>query len=371
MAVLKLTISPLSYRFNSSEEPELRETLIDIEKATNISPIISPNDVCINHETGLTFQGYRYTDVAFNQICAAIAPGLFQVINDITGQWRMPEDELRYFSGELAIELFNKLVRFRFNKQLPLMQFVKNIKEKCIDGVVGGRYRYLGNGDFFNRTYLSLSNKEYKFHEALLYGRHLVIRYAARTTQYVIADELYTHGFHFANSEIGGKSVRGAITLIREKTSDCALGPYFGKEGGRVIHSGREFEKKLHSLLEEIIKRIPRYAEIIDGGKAICDKLIGFGGSDQMKVVKRLTTFLTRHRMTQVLAQRIISRTISRGRDDEDSNIDVLYEEMLEIAKGRSYYDLFVTIMREAYNLPIDQREKAEQLAYSILIGKL
>jgi hypothetical protein len=372
MAVLHITVDPNSYLFAGHELSDLKKVLLETDRHTLITPVANLTDLCLNEE-GKTGNGYAYTIGALNQLCGIVAPGLAQLVADVCGQWRKQNQDARIYSGQLAVEVLNRVIRLRFDRKLSNLQLVRNTKTKTIDGIVGAKYRYLSNSDFLERVDQECTNHGGKFIEACLYGRHFVIRYvnSKDPKPYTIVDEPYNFGYHFANSEIGGKSVRAATILVRCNTGHSALCPFASGTGGRVVHSGRDFEKRLHALMGHIIQKLPAKIALSAGGVLLEDKSLRLGDSDQEKRIRHLMQVLTRRRLTQQFARRVVSSAASKGRYDEDGLVDALPMGQRETLEGRTGYDLFVALIREAASLPIDQRETAEQVAYALLTGKI
>jgi hypothetical protein len=367
MSILSLSVRPDSYLFESHEYSGLTQALIENERATLVTPVSCLNDLLLT-EQGTTVNGFRYSDVALAQAGTYLAPGLTQSIYDISGQFRNPKVDKKFYSGELAVDVFNRLIKLRYDKQLCGLQLIKNVKTKTIDGLAGAKYRYMANSDFLDRAALPLKRLSAKFHLAFLYGRQLVIRHMLPSTTYNIAGEEYSAGLHFANAEIGGQSIRAAIMLIRNITGDSALGAFTGSAGGRVAHKGRDFEKKLHSLLDGMLRKLPPKKDVEEGGRLLdSNKLLL--DKDTAKRSRQLTTAMARKKLSMNFAKKVVSSTAARGKD-QTSFVDALPGEMTDVLASRSSYDLFTSLIREARTLPIDQREVAEQFAYSLLTGK-
>jgi hypothetical protein len=369
MSILHLTVSPESFQFEAHEERDLSAMLVEMDRATKVIPVVGPSDLFLQAEEGRTTSGYGYSDTALLQLCGLVAPGLAQLLGDLSGQWHKAGDDRRFFSGSLAVEILNRCLRLRFDRKLVGLQLVCNTKTKVIDGIVGAKYRYLANHDFLDRTTTSLQRMGSKFHGAFLYGRQLVSRYSQEKTSYTISGETYHAGFHFANSEIGGRSVRAAVLLVRALTGDCALGPFAGKDGGRVVHSGRDFEKRLHALLEGMVRKLPLPMELEKGERAL-ERKLGLGTELHAQKSRQLATTLTRKKLTLNFAKRVVSSAAARGRDETDSLVDALPGEGGLVLTERTGYDLFTALIREARRLPIDLREVAEQCAFALLTGK-
>jgi hypothetical protein len=372
MSTLELTVSPPSYLFTTEEKADLRKVLADMDKQTLITPVGGLSDLALNEE-GKAGGGYRYTLGAYTQLCGLVTPGLALLTLDVCGQWRKPGADTRLYSGNLAIDTLNRHLRLRFDRKLVGLQVVRNTKTKTIDGIVGSKYRYLSNSDFFARVDRECTDQGGKFFEACLYGRQFAIRYTSQHNlqPYDIAGDQYNFGFHFANSEIGGKSVRAATLLVRCSTGDSVLCPSASGNEGRVVHSGRDFEKRLHALVGQIIQMLPSREKLEEAGRMLDSKSLKLGGADHEKQVRSLGQMLVRRKLTQQFARRIVSSAASRGRSNEDALTDALPVDQRLVLGTRTAYDLFTALIRESRKLPIDQRETAEQVAYGLLTGKV
>lgn len=367
MSTGTLTTNPESYAFAADELPELNDMLAVTDRSTVISPVTAAADLCFT-ETGTLPGGYLYTGASFMQLCGLVSPGLSQLVQELSGQWRKVNDDIRLYSKELAIDVFNKIVRLRFDRVLSGMQLVRNTRAKTIDGIVGAKYRYLANSDFLSRVFRECVGFGATYASACLYGRQFVVRFVGTTQPVTIQGDTYHRGYHFANSEIGGQAVRAAMLLIKHGTNYSAMCP-FADGGGRVVHSGRDFEKRLHALVENIITQAPNHDDLSSSSKVL-SKSLGLGNSDHIKRLAQLSTILTRKGITQSLTQRILLSTAAQGSSDTDVTVDLAPSERVAIWQQRTGYDLFVALIRNAVRLPIEQREVVEQVAYNLLIGK-
>ncbi len=370
MGLLTITTRPDAFQFEAHEVNDLRDALIEANRTTLITPIGSIQDVMLNPDTGQTCSGFTYSDVAFLQISSLLSSGLASIVLDLSGQYRKPGEDKHFFSGAYAVELFNRVLRLRFDRRLAGMQLVKDTKRKVIDGVVSARYRYLSNIDFYELVTNTFARQAVHLLEACLYGRQLILRftYTGGLSYNVCGDE-YLPGFHFGNTEVGGRSVRTANVVIKRSGGYCALGPY--RDGGRVVHSGRSFDRRVNSILSNIVNKLPTRALIEDKGNSLQSKSLGLGGQNADPIVKHLTGTLARKRLTLGFSQRVVSSAASLGSGENDGLMDMMPDERKLVLESRTGYDLFVALIREARKLPIDQREVAEQVAYALLTGKI
>ncbi len=363
-----------SYRFTTMEESDLRDTVAEIDRHTVITSCMSVHDLLISSETGKTTNGYTYSSHALSQICGQVASGLANLIPDIGGRWRRIGEDKRAYSRDLATEIFNRVVKLRFERNLLGTQVIRNTKSKVIDGIAGAKYCYFPNHAFLMRVSDAMRSNKCGFHEAILHGRDLMIRFASNelSEDVMIAGEAYRCGYHFANSEIGGRSIKAAILLIRSETGHCALGPYAGSSGGRVIHMTRAFERRFNSLFDSVLNKMLPAVELMSLGEKLNSISLGFGGANHKKRLRAIAYDLYRRRVTQTFAKRAVLCAAGMGRDTQATAMSMLAEDREKVLESRTGYDLFTAIMREASLLPdMNQRELAEQVAYDLLLGKI
>src|SRR5260221_14634564 len=118
-----LAVSPKMYKFDPQQERSMLSFLEDRDRATLVLPIGSPNDLILTPDN-VTARGYRYTHLALNQLCRLMCTGLAQLLPDVAGVWRKLTDDSRDFSSSIALDIFNKLVRLRFERSLQSLQMV-------------------------------------------------------------------------------------------------------------------------------------------------------------------------------------------------------------------------------------------------------
>ncbi len=366
---MSLTVPFKSYHFASHEEASLHSMLREVDAHTVLVPISSPRtDLYLQEDTGRTANGYVYTDNSFAQMCSFVSPGLGILVNDISGQYRKAGEEKQFFSGELAIRMLNELIKLRYERKLGGLQIVRNTQDKTIDGIVGAKYRYLANSELLS-SLTQMLNKAHKFHEAFLYGRQLVVRYIDTTKSYTLSNEEFTSGFHFGNSEIGEKSLRAAAVLVRKLTGNCILYPFKGDEGARIIHTGKDFEKRFYTLIDTIVNATLSPDDLQKYDAQICGKSLKLGKDDHQRRAKQLAQILSRKTLTNEFTTKVVTSAIVQGRDIKSTMIDALPSEQTQIMASRTVFDLIVALIREATLLNIAHREFAENLAYKLLLG--
>lgn len=366
-----LALDPTSYVFGKQYEGQLRQRLAEFEKGTQLSPIMNGNGVLLQGDGTTVGTKHRYTTVALNQLCQLLAPGLAQLVFDLTGRNRRPDQHKDEFGMVTAVEVFNQVARFRM-KRIRERQLVRFLPGKTIDGIVGPKYRYLSNLGFYDRVKDAVGSKA-QFQEGLLYGRYLVLRYVLPSRRFVYNTgvssriESFVPGFHFVNSEIGEGSARAAVLFVRESTGETCIGSFTG----RVKHQGRDFDAKMSKLMLTVDHRIEsadyyrdRIRELLQAGLGL-----GKGDKEDEKTKKAIVAVLVKQGLQQSTAERALRATIMTGSGYHVGD-PLLIERQHLVLAGRTAYDVFTTLMREARVLSVNAREAVEQVAYALLVGR-
>jgi len=296
-----------SYEFGPAEHQVLRDMLAESARNTFVGPIGGLNEVLLNPDTGRTPTGYAYTENALIQLCTLVCSGLYYVVTELSGQFRKPREDRRGYSPGLAVETFNRVVKQRFETKLLGMQLVRANKEKQLDGFVGSRYKYLPNNDFLDQLDLALNRTAYRFMGACWFGRQLLVRYR-QDPVCEVAGEPYSTGYHFGNSEIGGRALRRTVLCVRLKTNDCALGSFAEPEGQRIVHSGHDFGRKLQQILDITNTKFDTAKILQASGPALEKMSLGLGTSRHHNRIRQLSVGLVRRHIPLAIATRVANR---------------------------------------------------------------
>lgn len=376
---MPLAVDVQGRRFGSDEEGTLTRFLDEVEEGTLTHPIEDPRQILLDHNCRTMEGQSQFTWLAVRQICRVLGAGLGTYITDLAGYRRAPaEDEREFYSDDDAAAVFNMAVRRRFRQELLGFQALRNGSTNTIDAVVGHGYRRMPNRDFLERVreVLAAVDRPIQFHEALVVGRRVTVRYRFTEPVHQGDDRLSSvhGGFSFANSEVGDGAVRGT-PLLWFDPSGVALMPY--NAGCRVAHTGKDFPRRMQRLLDRTLDRwrlsllsetIGQHIEELAGSN------LGFGGADEDADDSRFRELvsLLRHRhLTQSTARRVLRRAVFSG-GREEAPIDLMRSERRRTWGGRTALDVFVAVLREseATLLNVTARERLEQLAYSMLAGR-
>jgi hypothetical protein len=364
-----IAMDPTSHVFGNKHEALLRQQLAAVEKGTILGPVAGREILQLKPDGTTLAGGWHYTTMALNQVCQTLSPGLAHLVFDLSGKYRRPQQPRVEFSLEAAVDVFNRALKLRYAR-VQMRQLVRFGPGKLLDGIVGPKYRYLSNSGFYDRVGEAVG-KEAKFHEALLYGRYLVLRYVLPKTRFVLqigpVVESFVLGYHFVNSEVGEGSVRGAALLVREYSGDTCIGPF----SGRVKHQGRDFEEKLARLMLTIGGRVEATDYYLTRVRKLADNTLGLGTNSKAeeKIRKRIVATLVKYGLQQSIAERVLTTAVVAGSGEDRGDPLYIDRQRLVLAR-RTPYDVFTALMGEARNLSVNAREAVEQTAFALLTGK-
>jgi len=373
----QLYVEPEAASFAAGQRAEFVRSLADQDRHTVMSHMDRPEQVLLTPQCRTQRGEFRFSGIAFRQLCRLVCPGLSNVVTDVAGLRRRRDDSDRgRFSLPDAILILNTAVRRRFLTSLDGLQTVRDTRTGVIEGVVGRNYRRLPNAELYERSdeVLRSYRQPVEFHGANLYGRYMVLHYRYRESSFTVEaprnfEDTYHWGFYYSNSEIGDGSLRASTTVVRACSDTKALG-YFGR-GGRLIHAGKDFPRRFGMLLDNVAQRRPEVDRLREGVARLMSRPLGFGGSedDDEKRFVQLVQLLQAKRLTKGLAKRVLRGVLLQGSFDRTAVPDVRYVQRPTWA-GRTEYDLFNAMARAALGLPIATQERLEQLAYALLLGR-
>lgn len=375
MITNNLFATPATRHFGHQAEADLSRELTKLERATSVRHVGSVRELCLDGDGSLP-GGYRYTEPAFRQVCALACKGLYSMVLDLSGVYRSGESLREDYSFSGAIDLFNAVVRRRFNGRFSgKVRIVKDSGGKLVDGVLGPKYNYLENRAVYDMSKEAVASSQAKvrFHEAAISGRRLLIRYAHKKPLFELATighgvESFHGGYHFSNSEIAGEaSVRAAVILLRRPDGTVSLGR-FGT--GRLAHTGKDFAKKLSKMFQSVLSAPQDATTLRKQVDLIRASPLNLGGTDQERdaQLEYLATTLHRQGVAKNVAGRIAVSAMQYGSYDKVGTPKMLTREALE---KRTVYDFYSALTREARELPLAAREAVEQAAYGLLNGKI
>lgn len=357
----------------SSTELDVLVRYLDVqERATIIHTLDDQRQILLNHEGATVAGNYRLSETAFTQICLLLSSGLSNLLRDLLGQRRRLEEHGKnQFSVDDVVDIFNRLVRRRFDR-LYGRQLVRNSTAGIIDGVVGAGYKRLSNFDFVERVRDVIRDVRpgMEFHDADAANRRLAVRFCSNEKYFETGDDEYRAGYYFTNSELGNGSVRVSFILLRSGFESIALGS-LGRSS-RLIHAGKDFYRRFEKLMSSAPDRRPPADKLAGWANRLRSTLLGFGSQDaeNEKNYNNLVQRLVMRQIRAIIADNVVRTALSHGSENE-AHAPARNSERRLLWGTRTMYDLFNAMTREARELPLADRERLEHQAYGLLAGFL
>lgn len=338
-------------------EKKLALTLSKIEKRTQLVPIASVGDVTI-YPNGRLGSGFRLSSIAIRQFCAHLCRGLSITLGDLGsfGSLSPTTDPALLLDPEEVRSFFNTVIRARFAARLRGRRLVVDTHREVVDGIIGARYRPLSNREFYDqiRTKVQVS-PDFKavFHEAILAGRTLLLRYRCKeplTFTRISREDVFYQGWEFGNSETGQLAIHGAVSAIRRADNSKATAPY--RSCGKVLHvSSSNFQKRVIALIHRV------FSEKLDAAfwnrrlSSLGEHTMGFGGipSDHEKrVAEVIRRIYKRGGLPLWLAKEVVAKLLAYSQDAADQQSISTARNQFEAFAAKTGYDLLTSTMSVA-----------------------
>lgn len=356
-------------------EADLVQHLQALARETQFLELRSPSDLLIN-PNGMVRGVYRFTWPALTQLCQALVPGLSKAVADLLGVGQSPNSK-RFASPELALRTLNDVIKLRF-RLLEDRRLVTNSRTRMIEGIVGQRYELFRHIDLYYRlrNFLPSLGVPIAFHEAILHGRHMLLRFRTEKPLFTVPSPLgpnepFYGGFHLANSEVGDSAVHACAILIRNWGDLTAVDPHLSQN--RMLHiQMKNFDQRFNKMLESMVVR----AEAVKGMRErillMMEHVLGFNGDKvnndaRIKVISRKLNKILGPKLTRLC----IARALSNGSYRNEDVTGAPWPEISRAYSRRTLFDLFNAIMHMAKTQTPLGQERAEKAAFGILTGEV
>jgi hypothetical protein len=365
--IARLYVRPAYAEFGPGQHAALAAALAALTRHTLVAEVGSSRDLVLDDDGRLP-DGYRYTSNGLKQVCALLAPGLFQAVRDLSGIDRAPDGDRDEYDFKAAIGVYNRVVDLRGGPRLGDSRLLRHAGERLVEGVLGPRYAMVENSDVLDRADEAAAGRDGgpAFRHAVLSGRRLLLRYVAAAPLFVAANgDRWHDGIHFANSEVGGESTfRAAALLCRGGDDAYALGPFLG---GKHVHVGRKLGDKMARAFADAAAAAPDAARLAARARALGEASLGIDDAREDRLRDRVAALVSRLRGRGVpitAAERAVALAARGGRGPEGG-------PRSRVEPGAwSHYDLFAALTREARTLYATAQESVERAAHDLLTGK-
>jgi hypothetical protein len=367
-------VTPKLKTFDPGGITKLAGVLQKMDRDTTVSHLTDSSELQFDFDAKTVRGGFRFTAAAFSQIAQLVAPGLSKFLPDIAGTTVLSDIKAPLVDAVEAIKLWNHVVDLRF----PLFQryrVIRNIQDGTIEGLVGHKHHYLENLSLYREACESLSihRPEVQPYAAILVGRRLAVWFRSPAPMFNldIREKKWSfhHGYYFTNGEATGTAVRGTLTIF--SPAGTCLAP-FQKYGDKVCHTGKSFNQRLGQMFAKIAETEIPLELIQTGASHMLTKSLGFKSdwdkNQRAARMRKLIHAVMALGVPNAQAKEIAERTMSEGRNrGQDTPISqrthILYA-------SRTLLDLYVPLLWAARQTEIGRREKIEQAAFDVLVGR-
>jgi hypothetical protein len=355
-------ITPVPAKFVEAEEESLSSRLAIVERYTDMQPVGAASELLVDH-CGLLFNKYKLSAWAFYQICRSIGSGSHTLVMDLI---RSGSDE----AVSIALGVYNQLVKLRFSESLSGNRLLLNTADRVVDAFLTTRFQPLGNYELYCRAGEMMKSlvDEAAFFEAEIDGRWLLLRYRFKNSCFAVDGESFHFGYHFSNHEGGRAAARLAPMFIRERDNLTFLD---WSCLSVIRHEGRNFPKRLKRALRRLMAYQPRKGLFIAGLQRLDKQELGLGLLDEKAESRRtrgLVTQLVRKEIASPVAAKIVAEAMSMPYAAFSRTSSALLDR--KALSSRTVLDLVSSLCREAKRSAIDDRERLEVLAYSLVSGR-
>lgn len=348
--------------------------LQQLESSTTLNALYERDELLLGTNAKTRRGAYRLTSFAFRQASHILLAGMSTLIPVLAGlKQQRDEQRAALIDGLLAVQVWNSLVNLRF----PLIasySAIRNEQTKTIEGFVTSRHRFLNNTMMCSMVMEAVPDNM-ELYAASVVNRRLAIWVRQRQPQMTThidgkAWPVYD-GYYFLNGEATGTAVRGTRCLFLN--SGICLAPY-NRYGARVTHAGKDFMERVCQLLSQVVHVDLPWSQLRKGIDALGTASLGYelmmSPDARRERTKKLVHSLGLLSVQRGIANDIVGTALTVGRSYRSTQAAADVPQATSYA-SRTLLDLFVPLTAMARRLDTTQREKMEQAAFEILMGRI
>lgn len=369
----RLAVTPSVIEFDSSENFELESYLSNMERSSAIDSIASARDIILDKGGRTESSQHRYTTTALSEVCRNLCPGLWRVILELSDLYSNTHS-ISNSSTQTAISIFNTAVNERFESKLYDRQIVANSNIKTYDGILGPSYFYLSNSSMFENLTDIAGSQGLDLISASIVGRRVSFCFAWPQELITLtadgSENIYKAGVLISNDETGEAAVRGKHIWLRSPENlKLPRKPFTS----RLIHAGRNFDKKLNNILKRLTVEPSRedvivFEQQIARLSKIAVKMLPEDVDSSTETRERLDRLLLSKGLTKQLGDKVIQDFARQGSDNNCHN-GLLVSIGAKLRK-KTAYDLLVSVMRQSNRAANQYKELLDKAAYNLYTSK-
>jgi hypothetical protein len=352
-----------SFTADSVGRRVLQADLDQMFRGTRIVNPGAPREIRLNPATRTTQTGFRYTSMAFSRVCRALAPGLSNLINNISGPVQHDAAGRESYSTPTACAVFNQIVDLRFQTVLVKSQMVVDEERRIIEGLLGPKTHYLENSSLLDLVETALVDCcGAVFAGATLAGRRMFVRYL-RPEIVATPQGEYRYGYALSATESGDDSIRTYLLYQHTGTGHSCL----ETPAGGLYRQRRTGSKFLEQIKRLVIKlTTAKFRDFNLGLMTLSDSLL-FPSTDPRAIDLVAAKWCRNFKLAGMpgdIANAVMARIATIDMTDMQSRPSLL--NLAEL----TMYDLFMAAMAAGQGRGQRVRELTERAAFWTFFGE-
>jgi len=354
--------------FAAQHEVQCHDFLVQRAANTEIVPIVDEAQLMLAADGKITETNYRFNVLGFSAVCAAMAPGLSNLFQDLSGAVRRKISDSLFYNLPAAVSVYNTTLRLRF-ELLKERSLLIDHSERAICGFLGLEHKLLSNAVFFSVVQEELTARQpaAMFYRAEIIGREIRLYYIDNDSRshHIHPNPAYkfARGWYFVNREDAGHAIR-AVPCLFTKFGVALSG---GNKKNRLSHIGADLVGRTTSLVAQAASADLDMTVLRQNVRALCMRSLEFSEKKEEMAVAtgRLINLLQTRGISRQDAKAIVQTAATAGADLEPADPLDLYTN--KILRARNMYDLFCAALRFSRGQPTIARERIQFAAMRLL----
>lgn len=354
--------------FAAQHEAQCHEFLVQRAANTEIVPIVDESQLMLAADGRIAETNYKFNVLGFSAVCAAMAPGLSNLFQDLSGALRRKISDGLFYNLPAAVSVYNTTLRLRF-EMLKERSLLIDHGERAICGFLGLDHKLLTNDVFFSVIQEELPARQASavFYRAEIAGREVKIYYIDNDSrsQSIHPNPAYkfARGWYFVNREDAGHAIR-AVPCIFNKFGVALSG---SNKKNRLSHIGSDLVGRTTSLVAQAAAADLDMTVLRKNVRTLCMRSLEFSEKkeEMAAATARLINMLQSRGIARQDAKSIVQTAATAGADLEPADPLDLYTN--KILRSRNMFDLFCAALRFSRGQPTIARERIQFAAMRLL----
>lgn len=348
-----------AYKFGLKDEEGLRRQLERADRNSTFVPLSSAADLLMDKDGFIGPSRLRFTASSLRQVCGLLASGLLPLVD------RLSVERPDLF--HICVSVYNQLLSSLFRDRLFGKQLLIDTEAGRIDAVVGDRFRSFANVRA-HQCFEEAAAGKLVHYEAAIAGRAVLLRRYDPDVLFVHEGKNYHRGAHVYSREDGRSALHASASFLAASGPMTFLESSPRSRSRRAVFTHNRFDARVSQLLEAACSGPVDAAQF---RRSIQEAGLKCLGLDRRKpeVEQARRSLIARQlhtlRFRGASASRVLGQLLLRN---DNLKTTVNYEGVTdEELASRSLLDLAFAICRVGKGLSVENRERADAVAYKIL----